>query len=94
MTAAKLSVTVAVAVTAVTLLTGFAAPNTLAQGKSRADVQQELAQARHDGVIPVSKTNYPPTAEQMARNKQLHAIARHPGEASPNFDQHDSVAKR
>ena len=92
MTATKLSVTVAIV--AATLLAGFATQNALAQGKSRAQVQQELAQARHDGVIPVSKTNYPPTDEQMARNKQLHAIAKHPGEASPNFDQHDSVAKR
>jgi Domain of unknown function (DUF4148) len=90
MNTAKFSLFVAAAA----LLAALSAQTALAQGKSRAQVQQELVQARHDGVIPVSKTSYPPTDEQIARNKQLHAIARHPGEASPNMDQHDSVASR
>jgi len=91
MTTAKLSLSVAAAAA---LLFAFATQNALAQGKSRAEVQQELAQARHDGVIPVSKTSYPPTAEQMARNRQLHAISKHPGEARPDLDHHDNVAAR
>ncbi|HEY3598942.1 MAG TPA: DUF4148 domain-containing protein [Paraburkholderia sp.] len=65
-----------------------------AQGKTRQQVQQELAQARHDGVIPVSKTSYPPTAEQIARNKEVHAISKHAGEKAPAFDRHDDVAAR
>jgi hypothetical protein len=85
MSTAKLSV---LAITA-SLCTALAAEAGLAQGKTREQVQQELAQARHDGMLPISKTNYPPTDEQMTRNKQLHAIAKHPGEASPGIDQHD-----
>ncbi len=65
-----------------------------AQGKTRSQVQQELAQARHDGVIPVSKTNYPPTDEQIARNKEVHALSKHPGETAPALDRHDSFAAR
>jgi hypothetical protein len=92
MATAKLSLTVAAAVA--TLLAAFTAQTALAQGKTRAQVQQELAQAHHDGVIPVSKAYYPPTAEQMARNKQLHALSRHAGEVGPSLDQHDNVAAR
>ncbi|MFC0399848.1 DUF4148 domain-containing protein [Paraburkholderia rhizosphaerae] len=85
MSSAKLSL---LAVTA-SLCAAFATEAALAQGKTREQVQQELAQARHDGMLPVSKTSYPPTDEQIARNKQLHAIAKHPGEASPSVDYHD-----
>jgi len=91
MSPAKLSL---LAVT-VSLCAAFVTEAALAQGKTREQVQQELAQARHDGMLPVSKTNYPPTDEQIARNKQLHAIAKHPGEASPDVDHHDGkVAAR
>jgi uncharacterized protein DUF4148 len=91
MSTAKLSL---LAITA-SLCAAFVTEATLAQGKTREQVQQELAQARHDGMLPVSKTNYPPTAEQIARNRELHAIARRPGEASPSIDHHDgSLAAR
>jgi hypothetical protein len=73
----------------------FVAQAALAQGKTRAQVQQELAQARHDGMIPISKTSYPPSSEQIARNKELHAIAKHAGEANPGVDHHDgAIASR
>jgi hypothetical protein len=65
---------------------------TQAQGKSRAQVNQELVQAQHDGVIPSSKTQYPPDANTIARNKQLHAVSRHAGETKPSMDRHDSLA--
>jgi hypothetical protein len=73
----------------------FLAEAALAQEKTRAQVQQELAQARHDGVIPISKTSYPPSADQIARNKELHAISKHTGEANPGIDEHDgAIASR
>lgn len=65
-----------------------------AQGKTRAQVNQELAQAQHDGIIPHSKTQYPPSTERIARNKELHAIAWHDGEKAPSMDHHDTVAAR
>lgn len=66
----------------------------IAQGKSRTQVHQELVQAQHDGVVPTSKTQYPPSEAQVARNKQMHATSRHAGEVSPNVDHHDSIAAR
>jgi hypothetical protein len=91
MSTAKLTL---LAVTA-SLCAALAAQAALAQGKTRAQVQQELAQARHDGLVPISKTSYPPSAEQIARNRELHAVAKHPGEANPRIDQHDGpIASR
>ena len=69
----------------------FVAEAALAQGKTREQVQQELAQARHDGLLSISKTGYPPSSEQIARNKELHAISKHAGEANPDVDRHDAV---
>ncbi|ASW01571.1 DUF4148 domain-containing protein [Paraburkholderia aromaticivorans] len=65
-----------------------------AQGKTRAQVHQELVQAQHDGVIPNSKTQYPPSADRVARNKELHALSWHAGEKSPPVDHHDTFAAR
>jgi chaperone required for assembly of F1-ATPase len=76
---------------ATSLCAAFVTEVALAQGKTREQVRQELAQARHDGMLPISKTSYPPTADQMARNRELHAIARHPGEANPAIDHHDGT---
>lgn len=79
---------------AASLSAAFVAQTALAQEKTRAQVQQELAQARHDGVVSISKTGYPPNADQIARNKELHALAKHAGETSPGMDQHDAIASR
>ncbi|GAB7524815.1 DUF4148 domain-containing protein [Paraburkholderia sp. 2C] len=79
---------------AASLSAAFVTEAALAQQKTRAQVQQELAQARHDGVVPVSKAGYPPSADQIARNKELHTIAKHAGEVSPGMDQHDAIASR
>jgi len=79
---------------AATLSVGALSQAAQAQGKTREQVRQELAQARHDGVIPLSKTKYPPTPDQIARNKEVHAAAMHRGEGSPTADHHDSIAAR
>ncbi|MDR5782745.1 DUF4148 domain-containing protein [Caballeronia sp. LZ065] len=61
-----------------------------AQGKSRDQVRQELVQAQHDGDVPSGKTQYPPSEQLVARNKEVHASAVHAGEKSPSVDQHDN----
>ncbi|WP_395067243.1 DUF4148 domain-containing protein [Paraburkholderia silvatlantica] len=66
----------------------------LAQTKTREQVHAELLQAQHDGITPVSKTQYPPTTDAIARQKELHAITKHAGEKSPALDHHDSIASR
>jgi hypothetical protein len=60
-------------------------------GKTRAEVHQELLKAQHEGAVPVSKLDYPPKAETVKRNKELHEIAKHPGENDPAFDHHDKA---
>ncbi|MPV69716.1 DUF4148 domain-containing protein [Burkholderia sp. BE17] len=72
----------------------FAQTQTQTQGKTRAQVVNELKQAQHDGVVPTSKTQYPPTAEMIARNKELHGISAHGGEKAPQADNHDNLATR
>ncbi|KWE31571.1 DUF4148 domain-containing protein [Burkholderia territorii] len=72
----------------------FAQTQTQTQGKTRADVVNELKQAQHDGTVPTSKTQYPPTSEIVARNKELHGISVHAGEKAPQADGHDSLATR
>ncbi|EKS9800350.1 MULTISPECIES: DUF4148 domain-containing protein [Burkholderia] len=67
---------------------------TQAQGKTRAQVIEELKQAQHEGVVPVGKTQYPPTKDMVSRNKELHGISVHAGEKAPQADQHDNLAQR
>ena len=43
------------------MATQAASAQTQTQGKTRTQVVNELKQAQHDGVVPVSKTQYPPT---------------------------------
>ncbi|RQR66521.1 DUF4148 domain-containing protein [Burkholderia sp. Bp9002] len=91
MNIAKLSTCVAVAI----LTAGGISPIAFAQGKTRADVRQELVQAQHDGTIPSNKHDYPPGPQQIDRNKVLHGISVHGGEKAPAPDAHDSrVATR
>ncbi|WP_321802473.1 DUF4148 domain-containing protein [Burkholderia sp. BCC1993] len=72
----------------------FAQAQTQTQGKTRAQVINELKQAQHDGVVPTSKTQYPPTSEIVARNKELHGLSVHADEKAPQADNHDSLATR
>lgn len=64
------------------------------QGKTRAQVVDELKQAQHDGVVPTSKTQYPSTDDVVTRNKELHGISVHSGEKSPQTDKHDNLTTR
>ncbi|KVL25351.1 DUF4148 domain-containing protein [Burkholderia sp. MSMB1835] len=81
-----------------TLSLGMAAQAALAQtqtqGKTRSQVVNELKQAQHDGVVPTSKTQYPPTGEIVARNKELHGISVHGGEKKPQTDNHDDLTAK
>lgn len=72
----------------------FAQSQKQTQGKTRTEVVNELKQAQHDGVVPTSKTQYPPTGEIVARNKELHGMSTHAGEKAPQADNHDSLATR
>ncbi|KML59795.1 DUF4148 domain-containing protein [Burkholderia cepacia] len=72
----------------------FAQSQTQTQGKTRTQVVNELKQAQHEGVVPTGKTQYPPTGEMVARNKELHGISVHRGEKAPQTDNHDDLAKR
>ena len=44
-------------------------------GPTRADVIAELVQAQRDGTVPTSNWDYPPSAQTIARNRELYAIA-------------------
>ena len=51
------------------------------QGKTREQVREELVQARRDGLLPYKRYEYPPSADTIARNKELYAIT-HPEDAA------------
>ncbi|RQR37630.1 DUF4148 domain-containing protein [Burkholderia sp. Bp9143] len=61
-----------------------------AQSRSRLEVRQELLRARHDGVIPSPKHDYPPSRATIARNQDIHRSTVHRGEAAPLVDAHDN----
>ncbi|MCA8064395.1 DUF4148 domain-containing protein [Burkholderia sp. AU31624] len=42
---------------------------------TRADVVADLIQAERDGTLPTSNWDYPPSAQTIARNRELYAIA-------------------
>lgn len=90
---AALFVTATLSLGTVTQAT-FAQVQTQTQGKTRTQVVNELKQAQHDGIVPTSKTQYPPTGELIARNKELHGISVHGGEKKPQADNHDNLATR
>ncbi|MGU7811389.1 DUF4148 domain-containing protein [Burkholderia sp. AW49-1] len=61
-----------------------------AQSRTRQEVRQELLRARHDGVIPSPKHDYPPSPATIARNQEVHRSAVHRGESAPVVDAHDN----
>jgi hypothetical protein len=71
---------------------GIASQAAYAQGKTRDQVQQELMQAQHDGVVPANKTRYPADTGTIKRNQDVHAVQRHDGDTSHGMDQHDSIS--
>ncbi|MCA8214745.1 DUF4148 domain-containing protein [Burkholderia cepacia] len=76
------------------MATQAAFAQTQTQGKTRTQVVNELKQAQHNGVVPTSKTQYPPSSELIARNKELHGISVHGGEKKPQTDNHDELTAR
>ncbi|MDF3080402.1 DUF4148 domain-containing protein [Burkholderia sola] len=94
MKTAKLAVLFVTATLSLGMATQAAFAQTQTQGKSRAQVVNELKQAQHDGIVPISKTQYPPTAEVVARNKELHGISVHGGEQKQQTDNHDDLAAK
>ena len=65
----------AIAVAALSLpfgATAFAQSNP--SGLTRADVIAQLKQAQAEGVVPTSNNDYPPTAKEIARNREIYAI--------------------
>ncbi|KVM92039.1 hypothetical protein WL93_03370 [Burkholderia diffusa] len=90
----KLAALLVAATLSLGITTQAAFAQTQTQGKTRSEVVTELKQAQHDGTVPTSKTQYPPTSEIVARNKELHGISVHAGEKSPQADNHDSLATR
>ncbi|BCF92192.1 DUF4148 domain-containing protein [Paraburkholderia largidicola] len=66
---------------AVTVLGLAFGANAFAQTPShsvtRAEVHAQLVEAQADGLLPVPKNDYPPSADTIARNKELYAIQHH-----------------
>lgn len=46
-------------------------------GVTRAEVHAQLVEAQADGLVSVPKNDYPPSADTIARNKELYAIQHH-----------------
>ncbi|MCO1370280.1 DUF4148 domain-containing protein [Burkholderia multivorans] len=67
-------------IAAVTLAAVVGAPavafaQTSSSGLTRAEVIADLVQAERDGTVPTSNWDYPPSAQTIARNRELYAIA-------------------
>ncbi|WP_423395980.1 DUF4148 domain-containing protein [Burkholderia sp. LMG 21824] len=66
----------AAALLAVVIGTPVAAfAQTSPSGLTRADVIADLVQAQRDGTVPAPNWDYPPSAQTVARNRELYAIA-------------------
>lgn len=63
---------------AVTLVSLSFGANAFAQssprGLTRAEVQSQLVEAEAEGLVPAPKTDYPPSAQAVARNREIYAI--------------------
>ncbi|MBC8745621.1 hypothetical protein OKW43_004171 [Paraburkholderia sp. WC7.3g] len=65
----------AIAVAALSLPFGANAfAQTTSSGLTRAEVIAQLQQAQAEGLVPTSKSDYPPTAAEIARNREIYAI--------------------
>ncbi|HGO6127175.1 TPA: DUF4148 domain-containing protein [Burkholderia cepacia] len=94
MKTARLAALFVTATLSLGMVSQAASAQTQTQGKTRTQVVNELKQAQHDGVVPTSKTQYPPSGELIARNKELHGISVHGGEKKPQTDNHDELTAR
>ncbi|PCE33984.1 hypothetical protein BZL54_02220 [Burkholderia ubonensis subsp. mesacidophila] len=84
----RLRLTIAIA--AASLSIAAFSEGAAAQSKTRQEVLQELLQARHDGVIPSTKNDYPASPALVERNREIHRATVHGGEPAPMFDAHDA----
>lgn len=65
----------AFAVTALSLTFGANAfAQTSPSGLTRAEVMAQLQQAQAEGLVPTHDYDYPPTAAEVARNREIYAI--------------------
>lgn len=65
----------AIAVTALSLTFGANAfAQTSTSGLTRAEVMAQLQQAQAEGLVPTHDNDYPPTAAEVARNRELYAL--------------------
>ncbi|AOR72524.1 hypothetical protein BBJ41_33370 [Burkholderia stabilis] len=44
---------------------------------TRTEIRQQLIHAEADGLLPSNRNDYPPSASEIARNRQLYAIQHH-----------------
>ena len=68
----------AIAVAALSLPFGanaFAQSNP--SGLTRAEVMTQLQHAQAEGLVPTPNNDYPPTAAEIARNREIYAIQHH-----------------
>lgn len=68
----------AFAITALSLTFGANAfAQTTSSGLTHAEVIQQLQQAQAEGLVPTSKSDYPPSDAEIARNREIYAIQHH-----------------
>ncbi|HIC7210549.1 DUF4148 domain-containing protein [Burkholderia stabilis] len=44
---------------------------------TRTEIRQQLIDAEADGLLPSNRNDYPPSASEIARNRQLYATQHH-----------------
>lgn len=65
----------AFAVTVLSLSFGIDAfAQTSPQGLTRAEVKSQLVEAQAEGLVPAPRNDYPPSAQVIARNREIYAI--------------------
>ncbi|MGF6600220.1 hypothetical protein P3T23_004955 [Paraburkholderia sp. GAS448] len=47
---------------------------TSTSGLTRAEVRAQLVEAEADGLVPAPKNDYPPSAQTIARNREVYAL--------------------
>jgi hypothetical protein len=52
---------------------------TSTSGLTRAEVRAQLIQAEADGLVPAPKNDYPPSAQTIARNREVYALRHQEG---------------
>ncbi|WP_367395286.1 DUF4148 domain-containing protein [Cupriavidus sp. Agwp_2] len=88
---------IALSVLVMTLVSGpvFAqASKEAPQGRTRAEVKEDLSKSKHDGTLTIKNSEYPPSEQTVQRAQSEHAASKHPKEGpKPAFDSHDEKGK-